>query len=203
MKRVSLVVFLILGALPLTAAPGCSSDSETPPTPATDAGADTAAPDTSQDVVAETQPDQANPDDGDTNSCPGKHGICVMSDAVCTSQGGSPHAAGNPDCIFTDGPSTCCIPPAPKPSGNGCTDRGGLCVATPGACQKTGGLMGPDTGDCGDAGPTGLCCLPPTACSSSELECCMDTYTAVPLCDRGTWICSDSKVTPTPKGTCG
>lgn len=172
-----------------------------------EASAEDAAPDsptedasdaaTSEDVVSDA------PISPDAGLCLAVGGICVPTTLDCTDQGGTPHPEGDPDCVFDDGPARCCDPPTALPTGESCADRGGVCVPTPGACLKTNGIYAPFTADCSNYGQLALCCLPPSECSDEDLECCADTFTMRPYCDRGTWKCLDDSGTPVPTGTCG
>jgi len=195
---------------------GCGGESSgsSPAPTSKDAGADTQA-DTSddvstQDVASDTTNDaaeageDAHPDAlPDAGACGAQEGICVPSTTDCTDQSGTPYPAGDPECVFDDGQARCCVPPSKQPTGDSCADHGGLCVAAPGACLKTGGVFGPFTADCSSFGPIALCCLPPSSCSQEELECCGDGFTMRPYCDRGVWKCLEDSGTPVPVGTCG
>jgi hypothetical protein len=135
------------------------------------------------------------------NPCRVAVGICVDSKKTCTDSGGTLKPSGDPGCLFDPSAQAyCCIPPAPEPSGNDCKSRGGLCVWQPGACLRTSSIYSYSNDGCtGTSNP--ICCLPPTACPSQNLECCWGTWTSFPLCDRGTWKCGNG-TTPVPEGTC-
>ncbi|HOU54603.1 MAG TPA: hypothetical protein PLQ97_11800 [Myxococcota bacterium] len=133
--------------------------------------------------------------------CESAGGLCVLDSRTCQQGGGTLHPAGDAQCLFDDGPLFCCIPPIPQASGETCASRGGLCVTTPGVCYRTGGIHAPRADDC-PPGPGSMCCLPADRCPpGDDLECCMGSWTARPMCDRGTWTCLDGG-DPQPKGSC-
>lgn len=139
------------------------------------------------------------PDGAAGNVCKTSGGICVGSDTACTEGEGTVLAAGAAGCVFSDGPGTCCEPPAPASKGESCEAQGGLCAPIAG-CGFVDGAFASEQPACG-GGPNSVCCLPESICGVEDVVCCGkgDAADFRPTCDRGTFSCAafpDTTLTP-------
>jgi hypothetical protein len=132
-------------------------------------------------------------------SCGTAGALCLGGGQACAAAGGTPLPPFDKDCAFDDGPGTCCLPPATKPSGDTCADHGGLCAPV-GGCLREGvdSLFAPPK--CG--APPMVCCVPPASCPGPRPVCCDATATFRASCDRGTWRCPSEGMRMETDGNC-
>ena len=135
--------------------------------------------------------DAGTPDAGTTPaaSCLEAGGVCTSNASDSASGGGTVRAEFDGECVFDDGPGTCCVPPAVKPSGDTCADYGGVCAPIGGCLrEEVKGHFAPPS--CG-FNPSFACCVPASACPEPRPVCCSETATFRASCARGTYQCFD------------
>lgn len=132
-------------------------------------------------------------------SCLEAGGVCTGSSSACETGGGTVRSEFASDCIFSDGLGACCVPPVKQPSGDTCSDHGGMCTPV-GGCfrEEIRGHFAPPS--CG--GVLMMCCVPATACSEPRPECCSTSATFRATCDRGQYTCLDPSWTLRNQATC-
>jgi len=198
----------------LVVAPGCGTETaETPDGARHDALADFDATGNVDATAADarTTSEDANSTDAaetdasvSSNVCQAAGGLCLAGGGMCIAEGGVPLPQGDPGCVFSDGPGTCCAPPPAAPTGDSCTDRGGLCAPLSG-CNFVNGSFAPADPPCNHAAIQ-LCCVPQTVCGPELVECCDESGPTSyrPVCDRGTFNCSHIPgTTMMAEGMCG
>ncbi|MFM2152706.1 MAG: hypothetical protein RL199_1141 [Pseudomonadota bacterium] len=132
-------------------------------------------------------------------TCGDAGALCLGASGGCTPGGGTPLPQFDKECAFDDGPGSCCLPPAPKASGDSCRDHGGLCAPV-GGCLRGGvdGLFAPAA--CG--APPMVCCVPASECPGPRPVCCDATATYRASCDRGSWRCPSAGMRLESDGSC-
>lgn len=146
--------------------------------------------------------DAAPADSTPPNPCLAAGGICLGDEIDCTAGGGSLRPAGDPGCVFDDGPGRCCAPPTAAASGSTCENHGGLCAPISG-CNFVDGAFAPATPYCSNV--FNICCLPGDICGPETVICCANSGRATyrPTCDRGTFGCAHiPNTTLAPIGNC-
>ena len=182
-----LVRTILLAILALTA---CTDASDT------ELDVDTEA-DTRVEPDSDTEPDSDSSSDTDTESdsesdtgephpnCKEAGGICVGG-GQCEAAGGSDLPSYDADCVFDDGPGSCCEPPAASETGDTCNEQGGVCAPI-GGCNQVDGAFALSSDSCGS--PSFICCVPEAVCGEEDMLCCGETASFRPVCDRGDWTC--------------
>lgn len=176
---------------PDTSVDDTSADTGVDDTTVEDTTADTTVEDTTADTAADTTP---------RGLCEAGGGVCIGSGGACETVGGTRYPAGDSQCLFSDGPGACCVPPPVQPTGDTCADRGGVCAPIAG-CNFTNSAFAPTpTPSCGFGGF--ICCVPNTVCGEETMVCCNSMTTFRPACDRGQWICTIEGTTMRPPSEC-
>lgn len=113
--------------------------------------------------------------------CANAGGICVGM-GMCAQAKGTIAATSPGGC---DGLGECCIPPAPMPNPTTCAEAGGICTGVS-ACLQSGYFAKMNAGCDNHDIP---CCVPWTQCGPEIVECCTDTASFHPSCDKGEFTC--------------
>ncbi len=138
-------------------------------------------------------------DAGAPTSCHAAGGVCAGTAPDCTDFGGTWLKAFDRECDFSDGPGFCCVPPAPKPSGDTCADFGGVCTPVGGCLrEEVKGHFAPPA-----CSPVPMvCCVPDGSCPEPRPVCCDATATYRATCSRGTYVCPSGSMRLEVSGRC-
>jgi hypothetical protein len=143
--------------------------------------------DASADDAGEARDAGASDGGAPATDCLSARGVCTFGAAACSSGGGTVASAFDGDCLFSDGAGTCCIPPAPAPSGDSCADQGGICTPV-GGCLRDEIQGHLTTARCPNLQ---ACCVPAAACPEPRPNCCGEGVTFRASCVRGDYVCFD------------
>jgi hypothetical protein len=181
---------------------GCSDPgTDVPAAPDAGAPVDGGASDAGPTPDAGGEVDGGSADAGTASaSCRGARGVCVGDATRCTAGGGRLLPAHDADCdIFSDGPGRCCVPPAPKPSGDSCEDLGGVCAPIGGCIDPAvNGFM--TSGACSPI--PYVCCVPEGSCPEPRPVCCDESATYRAMCVRGDYVCPSATLRMSATGSC-